>query len=265
MAELALDLTLIWAGIIGLAVFMYVLMDGFDLGVGILFPFAPSDQDRDLMMNSVAPIWDGNETWLVLGGAGLFAAFPLAYAVILPGIYLPLLIMLIAPDLPRRRLRVPLQGAAAAATCGTAPSTSARWSRPSRRALVLGAFIQGFEVEGRDFAGGMFDWLTPVRAAGGVGAGRRLRAAGLHLADLADRGRAAGLGLPPRASRCCSPCSAFIGVVSIWTPLIDPAIAARWFAWPNIAVSVAGAGGHRAGRLRALARGQPAARCQPFL
>ena len=96
MAMPALDLPLIWAAIIVLGVIMYVLLDGFDLGVGILFPFLRSDADRDVMMNSVAPIWDGNETWLVLGGAGLFAAFPLAYAVILPGTYLPLLIMLIA-------------------------------------------------------------------------------------------------------------------------------------------------------------------------
>ena len=90
------QLTLIWTGIVGFAVFMYVLMDGFDLGLGILFPFAPSDRDRDIMMNSVAPIWDFNETWLVLGGAGLFAAFPLAYAIVLPALYLPLLAMLIA-------------------------------------------------------------------------------------------------------------------------------------------------------------------------
>ena len=96
MAMPALDLPLIWAAIIVLGVIMYVLLDGFDLGVGILFPYLGSDADRDVAMNSVAPIWDGNETWLVLGGAGLFAAFPLAYAVILPGTYLPLLIMLIA-------------------------------------------------------------------------------------------------------------------------------------------------------------------------
>ena len=90
------ELTLIWAGILGFAVFMYVLMDGFDLGIGILFPFAKSEVERDQMMDSVAPIWDGNETWLVLGGAGLLAAFPLAYGILLPALYLPLLLMLIA-------------------------------------------------------------------------------------------------------------------------------------------------------------------------
>ncbi|MCW8869420.1 MAG: cytochrome d ubiquinol oxidase subunit II, partial [Proteobacteria bacterium] len=97
MSELAnwLDLPLIWGAILAVGIFMYVLLDGFDLGVGILFPFAPSDQCRDRMMNSVAPFWDGNETWLVLGGGGLFAAFPLAYSIVLPALYLPFILMLI--------------------------------------------------------------------------------------------------------------------------------------------------------------------------
>jgi len=83
---MSLDLPLIWAGIIALAVLMYVLLDGFDLGIGILFPFAASPAERDVMMDTVAPVWDGNETWLVLGGGGLFAAFPLAYAAMMPAL-----------------------------------------------------------------------------------------------------------------------------------------------------------------------------------
>ena len=90
-----LDLPLIWYSLIATAIFLYVALDGFDLGVGILFPFAPSDQCRDRMMNSIAPFWDGNETWLVLGGGGLFAAFPLAYAVIMPALYIPVILMLL--------------------------------------------------------------------------------------------------------------------------------------------------------------------------
>ena len=96
MGTLAFDLPLIWAAIIVLGVIMYVLLDGFDLGVGILFPFAREHRHRDVMMNSLAPFWDGNETWLVLGGGGLFAAFPLAYAIIMPALYLPLIVMLLA-------------------------------------------------------------------------------------------------------------------------------------------------------------------------
>jgi cytochrome d ubiquinol oxidase subunit II len=90
-----LDLPLIWYALIGTAIFLYVLLDGFDLGVGILFPFAPTDQCRDRMMNSIAPFWDGNETWLVLGGGGLFAAFPLAYAILMPAFYIPIILMLL--------------------------------------------------------------------------------------------------------------------------------------------------------------------------
>src|SRR5471030_666371 len=85
-----LDLPLVWGGIIAAAIFLYVLLDGFDLGVGILFPFAPSDHCRNKLMSSIAPFWDGNETWLVLGGGGLFAAFPLAYAILMPAFYIPI-------------------------------------------------------------------------------------------------------------------------------------------------------------------------------
>ncbi|HUR43298.1 MAG TPA: cytochrome d ubiquinol oxidase subunit II, partial [Aestuariivirga sp.] len=91
---MTLDLPLVWAGIIGFSIWMYILLDGFDLGIGILFPFAGKRERKDVMMNSIAPLWDGNETWLVLGGAGLFAAFPKAYAMILPALYLPLILFL---------------------------------------------------------------------------------------------------------------------------------------------------------------------------
>src|SRR5689334_17497779 len=154
------QLTLIWTAIVGFAVFMYVLMDGFDLGLGILFPFAPSHADRDVMMNSVAPIWDFNETWLILGAAGLFAAFPLAYAVLLPAFYLPALVMLIA--LVFRGVAFEFRFKAQRSRflwdysfhVGSLLATFAQ-------GVVLGAFIQGIRVSGRDYAGGMFDWLSP--------------------------------------------------------------------------------------------------------
>lgn len=93
---MAIDLPFIWAGLIAFAVLAYVILDGFDLGVGILFSLAKNSHDRDVMMNSVAPVWDGNETWLVLGGGGLLAVFPLAYALIMPALYAPLIAMLLA-------------------------------------------------------------------------------------------------------------------------------------------------------------------------
>ena len=94
--EVSFDLTIAWALLLAFATFVYVVLDGFDLGIGILYPFFPEKSDRDLMMNSVAPVWDGNETWLILGGGGLFAAFPLAYAIILPAVYVPIIVMLLS-------------------------------------------------------------------------------------------------------------------------------------------------------------------------
>src|SRR5690606_30796714 len=170
MAESGIDLPLIWAAIIVVGVIMYVLLDGFDLGIGILFPFLPTDEDRDLAMNSVAPVWDGNETWLVLGGAGLLAAFPLAYAVILPGTYLPLIVMLLG--LIFRGVAFEFRFKAATSRhfwdksfhYGSLAATIAQ-------GIVLCAFIQGFEVENRQFAGGMFVWLTPFTLLTGAALG----------------------------------------------------------------------------------------------
>jgi len=116
-----IDLPIIWAFIIAFAVFVYVVMDGFDLGLGILFPLFPEKRDRDVIMNSVAPVWDGNETWLVLGGGGMMAAFPLAYAVLMPALYTPMIVMLLGERQPR-------------AIAGTSPLPAGRWWQRWRRA-----------------------------------------------------------------------------------------------------------------------------------
>ena len=225
-------LTLAWVAIVGFAVFMYVLMDGFDLGIGILYPFAPSEEARDVMMNSVAPIWDFNETWLILGGAGLFAAFPIAYAVVLPAMYLPILLMLIA---------LVFRGVAFEFRF-KARSSRHLWNKAFflgsllatfAQGVVLGSFIQGIEVEGRNFAGGMLDWLTPFSLFCGVAliAGYALlgatwliwRTIGI-LQDWCFR----------VARRLLLAVLAMVAVVSLWTPILEPSIAARWFALPNI-------------------------------
>ena len=155
-----IDLTIIWAGIIAFAVVVYVIMDGFDLGIGILFPNFEVGPDRDMAMNSIAPVWDGNETWLVLGGGGLLAAFPLAYAIILPALYAPLIAMLLGLVLrgvafefrwrdPAHRARWDI-----AFTAGSVIATFAQ-------GITLGALLQGITVEGRAYAGGWWEWLTP--------------------------------------------------------------------------------------------------------
>ena len=161
------DLPTIWAGIIAFAVLTYVILDGFDLGVGILFPFARSERDRDVMMNSVAPVWDGNETWLVMGGGGLFAVFPLAYAMVMPALYMPIVLMLLALvfrgvafEYRWRTVRwrrvwdwAFIGGSTVAAFC---------------QGIALGALVQGIEVTGRAYSGGWWDWLTPFSLLTGV-------------------------------------------------------------------------------------------------
>jgi len=231
---MSVDLTLIWAGIIAFGVFMYVLMDGFDLGVGILFPFAPDDDSRDLMMNSVAPIWDGNETWLVLGGAGLLAAFPLAYAVLLPALYFPVLLM---------RVALIFRGVAfefrfKARTSRHLWDKAFHWGSllaTFAQGVILGGFIGGFQVEGRHFAGGMFDWLKPFAIMTGLGliTGYALLGATWLIMKTED---ALQRWAYDRARQLLFAVLAFILLVSLWTPLTDAAIAERWFSWPNIAL-----------------------------
>ncbi len=157
--ESFLDLPLIWGVIIATAVFLYVFLDGFDLGVGIMFPFAPSEKCRDKMMNSIAPFWDGNETWLVLGGGGLFAAFPLAYAIIMPAFYLPVILML---------LGLIFRGVAFEFRF-KAKKSKKLWDfafhygsllAAFMQGMILGSFVEGIKVEGRSFAGGPFDWIS---------------------------------------------------------------------------------------------------------
>jgi cytochrome d ubiquinol oxidase subunit II len=164
-----LDLTLIWALLIATAVFLYVVMDGFDLGVGILFPVLRSRDDRDVAVNSVAPVWDGNETWLVLGGGGLFAAFPLAYATILPALYMPLILMLLA--LVFRGVAFEMRFRAISAAARRWWDRSFSWGSTMAafcQGIALGALVQGIRVEGRAYAGGWWDWLTPFSVLTGL-------------------------------------------------------------------------------------------------
>ncbi|WP_374527543.1 cytochrome d ubiquinol oxidase subunit II [Novosphingobium sp.] len=163
-----IDLTVIWAGIIGFAIIAYVVMDGFDLGIGILFPRFAVGPQRDTAMNSIAPVWDGNETWLVLGGGGLLAAFPLAYAIILPALYAPLIAMLLGLVLRgvafEFRWRDPAHRPLwdAAFTAGSAVATFAQ-------GITLGALLQGITVTGRAYGGGWWEWLSPFSLLTGAG------------------------------------------------------------------------------------------------
>lgn len=156
-----MDLPLIWAGLIAVAVFVYVILDGFDLGIGILFPFAKDAKERDQMQAAIAPVWDGNETWLVLGGGGLFAAFPKAYAALMPAIYFPIILMLIALIFRGVAFEFRAHGRKSGKAFWTAAFAAGSIAAALAQGLVLGAFVQGVHVVNGAFVGGAFDWLTP--------------------------------------------------------------------------------------------------------
>lgn len=157
---MTLDLPLIWGVVIAVAVLMYVLLDGFDLGIGVLFPFA-RDEERDVMTASIAPVWDGNETWLVLGGGGLFAAFPLAYSILMPAFYMPIMLMLAALIFRGVAFEFRAHGRRRGRSFWSWAFSAGSIVATIAQGFVLGAFVQGVTVEGRQFAGGPFDWLTP--------------------------------------------------------------------------------------------------------
>ena len=231
---MSIDLVPIWALVLGLAVFMYVLLDGFDLGVGMLFPFAPSDAARDHMINSVAPIWDGNETWLVLGIIGLFAAFPLAFAIIVPALYFPVLAMVLG--LLFRGVAFEFRP--------TSRGTTKVWDHAFfwgslvatfAQGCVLGKFVVGFAVEGRSYAGTSMDWLQPFVLATGLGLCFGYALLGSTWLFMKTEGELQAWARQ-KAGVCLIGVLAFMAMVSIWTPMLQPRIAARWFSWPNIAV-----------------------------
>ena len=224
-------LPLIWAALIGTAVAMYVILDGFDLGLGILFPFAANDRERDQMMASVKPFWDGNETWLVLGGGGLLVAFPLAYSIVMPAFYIPIILMLLA--LVFRGVAFEFRGIAGGKAKWDAAFTGGSTLAALCQGLVLGGMIQGVKVENGAFAGGAFDWATPFAAicALGVAVGYALLGATWLIMKtegaVANRARRQAMVLLPGVL-------VFMGIVSLWTPLLMPSIAQRWFSLPNI-------------------------------
>ena len=160
-------LPVIWAAIIGTAVAMYVILDGFDLGVGLLLPFTETEAERDQMMTSIAPFWDGNETWLVLGGAGLWVAFPQAYAVIMPALYLPVIVMLLA--LVFRGVAFEFRVVSHSKQFWNLAFTLGSLVAGFCQGVILGGLIQGIQVEGGAFAGGAFDWATPFAMLCGLG------------------------------------------------------------------------------------------------
>ena len=166
---MGIDLPLLWAIIIVFGVMMYVVMDGFDLGIGLLYPFFPDKTDRDVMMNTVAPVWDGNETWLVLGGAGLLAAFPLAYSVVLSAFYLPLIFMLLGLIFRGVAFEFRFKASDAARPLWDKAFIGGSLVATFFQGVTLGAYIDGVQVVNRAYAGGSLDWLKPFSLFTGLG------------------------------------------------------------------------------------------------
>ncbi|TXG83823.1 MAG: cytochrome d ubiquinol oxidase subunit II [Sphingomonadales bacterium] len=227
-----IDLTVIWAGIIGFAIVAYVVMDGFDLGIGILFPLFRVGPDRDAAMNSIAPVWDGNETWLVMGGGGLLAAFPLAYAIILPALYAPLTAMLLGlvlrgvafefrwRDPGHRRLWD------AAFTLGSMVATFAQ-------GLTLGALLQGITVEGRAYAGGWWEWLSPFSLLTGFALMVGYSLLGACWLNWKTQGALQRQAVT-YAGRLGIALLLAIGAVSLATLTLEPRYHERWLSYPGI-------------------------------
>ena len=243
-------LPLIWAGIIGTAVAMYVILDGFDLGIGMLFPFAKDDDERDQMMASIAPFWDGNETWLVLGGVGLLVAFPLAYAVIMPALYLPVIVMLLA--LVFRGVAFEFREMAHSKALWNVAFAGGSTLAGFCQGVILGGLIQGIRVENGAFAGGAVRLGDAVCAAVRARRRRRLCAARRDLAG--DEDRRAGRRPRPRAGQDAAARGA--GLHGGGQP-VDAACNSRASRSAGsrcrISLSLAGAARHRADRVRRLA------------
>ncbi|MGE6792594.1 cytochrome bd-I ubiquinol oxidase subunit 2 apoprotein [Pseudomonas guineae] len=230
---MGIDLSLIWAVIIAFGVMMYVVMDGFDLGIGILFPFIKSEGERDVMMNTVAPVWDGNETWLVLGGAALFGAFPLAYAVVLSALYLPLIFMLLGLIFRGVAFEFRFKAKAAKRHLWDKAFIGGSLTATFFQGVALGAYIDGFEVVDRAYAGGALDWLTPFSLFCGLALIAAYALLGCTWLIMKTEGR-----LQEQMHNMARPLVFVLlgvtGIVSLWTPLAHADIAERWFSLPNI-------------------------------
>ena len=227
-----MDLAVVWAFLIAFSVAAYVVMDGFDLGIGILFPRLPVGKERDQAMNAIAPVWDGNETWLVLGGGGLLAAFPLAYAIVLPALYAPLIAMLLGLVFRgvafEYRWRDPAHRKYwdAGFFAGSAVATFAQ-------GITLGALLQGISISGRAYAGGSWEWLSPFSLLTGaalVVAYALLGATWLIWkteGEVHARARRYATWLLPGFLL-------MVGAVSLATPFLEGKYHERWFEWPGL-------------------------------
>jgi cytochrome d ubiquinol oxidase subunit II len=227
-----IDLTVVWAAIIAFAVAAYVVMDGFDLGIGLLFPLFPVGKQRDTAMNTIAPVWDGNETWLVLGGGGLLAAFPLAYAIILPALYAPLIAMLLGLVLRGVAFEFRWRDPAHRATWDLAFTTGSLVATLAQ-GITLGALLQGIHIEGRAYAGGWWDWLSLFSLLTGIGLVIGYALLGACWLYWKSEGPLQEQ-TARYAARLCIALLVAIMAVSLATLTLEPGYFQRWLVYPGI-------------------------------
>ncbi len=231
--ESFLDLPFIWGALIATAIFLYIVLDGFDLGVGILFPFAPTEKCRDRMMNSIAPFWDGNETWLVLGGGGLFAAFPLAYSILMPALYIPVTLMLLGLVFRGVAFEFRFKATGPSKKIWDVAFHFGSLAAAFSQGMVLGGVVQGVTVQGRQFAGGPLDWLTTFTVLTGLAVvcGYAMLGATWLIMKTEDETQ-------KWARKCASyllvHVALFMGLVCLSMPFINDRFKNLWFSWPNI-------------------------------
>ena len=231
--ESFMDLPIIWFCLITAAIFFYVILDGFDLGVGILFPFAPTTKCRDRMMNSIAPFWDGNETWLVFSGGGLFAAFPLAYSVLLPAFYIPVILMLLGLAFRGVAFEFRFKASGAAQKLWDWSFCVGSLAAAFSQGVIIGASVQGIQIQGRSFAGGSFDWLSGFSIMTGLAlvCGYALLGSTWLIMKTEDETQ-------QWARRCAYGflllAAVFMILISVITPFINEGIKRLWLTWPGI-------------------------------
>lgn len=224
-------LTIIWAGIIASIIMLYVLFDGFDIGVGILFPYVNVETDRDILQNTVTPVWDGNETWLVLGAVLLYAVFPIAYGLLLPMLYMPVSFMLAAIILRAVAFEYRLK----------INSNHVLWNLlfhigsivcAFMQGAILGTFIQGFDA-GDILHGNYVPWFTPFSIMTGLFVIAGYALLGATWLIIKTEGELQDL-MYNISKKCLIILSLGIAIVSIWTPFHDDVIFDKWFTIPNI-------------------------------
>lgn len=232
---MSFDLPFIWACLIAFAVLAYVILDGFDLGVGILFPFSKSEHDRNVMMNSVAPVWDGNETWLVLGGGGLMAVFPLAYAVVFPALYAPLIAMLIGLVLRGVAFEFRWRTKRGQFLWDWAFSGGSIIAALSQ-GFAMGTLVQGIQMSGRAYVGGWWDWLTPFSTFTALAVVVGYALLGATWLVMKTEGQLQDTALS-QARNAAVATLVVVGLVSLWTPFLRPEYFERWFKFPTVIFS----------------------------